>query len=81
MNPELKALLRRDYLSFARKAILELEGTRIGDEPYFKYLANELEQFADGETRRLIINLPPGHLKTLLGSVCSRPGCWPMTLH
>ena len=59
MNPELKALLRGDYLSFARKAILELEGTRIGVEPYLKYLANELKQFADGETPRLIFNLPP----------------------
>ena len=70
MNPELKALLRRDYLSFARKAILELEGNRIGVEPYLKYLADGLKQFADGETPRLIVNLPPGHLKTWLGSIC-----------
>ena len=70
MNPELKALLRRDFFSFARKAILELDGTKIGDEPYLRYLAGELDQFAEEETRRLIINLPPGHLKTLLGSVC-----------
>jgi hypothetical protein len=32
-------------------------------------LAYELDQFANEDTRRLIINLPPGHLKTLLGSV------------
>ncbi len=70
MTPTVKALLRRHFLSFARKAILELEGTQIGTDPYLKYLADELDQFAKGETRRLIINLPPGHLKTLLGSVC-----------
>jgi predicted phage terminase large subunit-like protein len=70
MEPALKALLSRDFLSFARKAIVELEGTKIGDEPYLKYMADELDQLAQEETRRLIINLPPGHLKTLLGSVC-----------
>ena len=51
------------------KAIRELEGTKLGDELYLRYLARELNQFAGGDTRRLIINLPPGHLKTLLGSV------------
>src|ERR1700686_4413718 len=69
MDSKIKALLSRDFLSFARKAILELEGTKIGKESYLKYLAYELDQFANGETRRLIVNLPPGHLKTLLGSV------------
>src|ERR1700691_5881009 len=70
MNSALKALLRRDFLSFARKAISELEDTTIGADRYVEYLAGELDQFANGETRHLIINLPPGHLKTLLGSVC-----------
>ena len=69
MDPRIKTLLSRDFLSFARKAISELEGTKIGNEPYLKYLAHELNQFANEETCRLIINLPPGHLKTLLGSV------------
>jgi predicted phage terminase large subunit-like protein len=70
MNPTLKAALQQDFFSFAYKAIVELEGTRLGDQPYLRYLATELDQFARNETRRLIINLPPGHLKTLLGSVC-----------
>jgi predicted phage terminase large subunit-like protein len=70
MDLALNALLKRDFLSFARKAILGLEGTKIGEQRYLKYLADELDQFAKEETRRLLINLPPGHLKTLLGSVC-----------
>ncbi len=57
MDPKIKTLLSQDFLSFARKAILELEGTKIGKEPYLKYLACELDQFANEETRRLIINL------------------------
>ena len=70
MKGTLEALLRSDLFSFARKAIFELEGTKLGDEQYLKYLVGELMPFAEGRTRRLIINLPPGHLKTLLASVC-----------
>src|SRR5665213_847202 len=69
MNTAVKALLRRDFLSFARKAISEIDGTKIGDQPYLGYLAGQLDKFAEGDTRRLIVNLPPGHLKTLLCSV------------
>ena len=35
-----------------------------------EYLASELMEFVDGETRRLLVNLPPSHLKTLLFAVC-----------
>jgi predicted phage terminase large subunit-like protein len=66
-----KAALSGDFLSFARRALLDLDGTRIGADHYLSYLARELSQFAKDETRRLIINLPPGHLKTMLGSVCT----------
>lgn len=70
MDPALKAALGQNFLSFARKAIRECEGTKLGDDPYLQYLASELDDFARDKTRRLIINLPPGHLKTWLGSVC-----------
>ena len=69
MEPVLEALLRSHFLLFARKVLRELEGVKLGGEPYLKHLAHELEQFANGDTRRLIINLPPGHLKTSLSSV------------
>jgi phage terminase large subunit-like protein len=51
-------------------AIRELEGTKLGHDPYLGYLARELELFAEQLTTRLIINLPPGHGKSLLASVC-----------
>jgi predicted phage terminase large subunit-like protein len=70
LDPKFEALFRKDFLSFARKALRELQGTKLGDEPYLKYLAKELDQFAKDKTHRLIVNLPPGHLKTSLGSVC-----------
>jgi predicted phage terminase large subunit-like protein len=70
MSRTLQAALRKDFVSFARKAIRELESTKLGDEPYLRYLADELDQFAENETHRLIVNLPPGHLKTWLASTC-----------
>jgi predicted phage terminase large subunit-like protein len=70
LHRTLQAALRKDFLSFARKAIRELEGTKLGDEPYLRYLADELDQFAGNGIRRLIVNLPPGHLKTWLASTC-----------
>jgi predicted phage terminase large subunit-like protein len=70
MDHRLKALLRRNLLSFTRKAIWEKDRTKIGDEPYLGHLANHLEAFARGDIRRLVINLPPSHLKSQLGAVC-----------
>jgi predicted phage terminase large subunit-like protein len=70
MNATLDSVLRGDLLSFARKALRGVEGVRLGREPYLHYLAYELALFAEEDTNRLLINLPPGHLKTSLGSVC-----------
>ena len=70
MKPELQSMLRNDFLAFARKAIRELDGTKLDHDGYLEYIATELMEFVDGNTRRLIVNLPPRHLKTLLFSVC-----------
>jgi predicted phage terminase large subunit-like protein len=70
MNSTLRALLRQNFFPFAHKAIRELEGRKLGDDPYLRYLARELELFADNETNRKIVNLPPGHGKSLVASVC-----------
>jgi len=69
MDSTLQAVLRKNFLSFAHKAIRELEGRKLGDDPYLRYLARELELFAENETNRLIVNLPPGHGKSLVASV------------
>ena len=34
MKNELKSMMRKDFLSFARKAILDLGGTKLGDDQY-----------------------------------------------
>jgi predicted phage terminase large subunit-like protein len=64
------SLLRNDFLSFARKALRELDGTILSEDPYLDYLASELTAFADSEVNRLLVNAPPRHLKSQLGTVC-----------
>jgi phage terminase large subunit-like protein len=65
MTPELKKALRRDFESFVRKA----HGEALQDD-YIEYLCYELGKVARGITRRLVVNLPPRHLKTFASSVC-----------
>jgi predicted phage terminase large subunit-like protein len=70
MNRKLQMVLRGNFLAFARKAIVERDGTEVSDDRYIDYLAAILMDFVGGVTRRLLINLPPRHLKTMLCTVC-----------
>ncbi len=70
MKNDIHSLLRNDFLSFARKALRELDGTILSDDCYLDYLASKLTAFADGDIKRLIVNAPPRHLKSQLGTVC-----------
>lgn len=69
MKATIARVLRNDFLAFARKAIYESDGTLISDDRYIDLLTSELMKVASGKTRRLLINLPPRHLKTQLASV------------
>jgi predicted phage terminase large subunit-like protein len=70
MKNEMLTVLRNDFLSFARKALRELDGTVLSKDRYIEYLTSKLTDFADGGTRRLLCNQPPRTLKTSLGSGC-----------
>ena len=69
MNSDLKVALQQSFFSFARKAFLEKFGDPLGKQPYIRYLCYRLEQLARRDVKRLVINLPPRHLKTNLSSV------------
>jgi len=70
MKPALKTRLRTDFYSFVRLAFHTLTGKKLGDDRYLVFLCHEVGRFAKGETTRLLINLPPRHLKTLAASIC-----------
>jgi predicted phage terminase large subunit-like protein len=71
MTNELTTLLRTELLAFAMKAYAGLnQGKTMEDEPFLWLVAHALEGVSVGDTRRLVLNLPPRHYKTFLGSIC-----------
>jgi predicted phage terminase large subunit-like protein len=61
---------RRDFLSFVKMSFdLLTPGKLLLMERYIEALAYHLEQVRVGRIRRLIINLPPRYLKSLITSV------------
>src|SRR3569832_2379416 len=63
-------LLRTDFYSFVRRNFRSFEEEKLGTDPYLQYLSAEIETLIAKRTKRMIINLPPRHLKTYVGSVC-----------
>lgn len=70
MLEDARGLIRADFTSFVRKAFYHDHGEQtLGNESYVDYLCFELDKVAKGATKRLVINLPPRHLKTFLAAV------------
>jgi predicted phage terminase large subunit-like protein len=71
MNSHTKTLLRDNFEFFVMKVFQDLhDGNKLGSQPYIEYLCHEFEDVANGKTKRLVVNLPPRHLKTFMGSIC-----------
>jgi len=71
MNIDTKKLVQTKFLAFAMKADATLnKGRRLGNDKYLKLLAQKLTRIATGETKRLVITMPPRHGKTFMGSIC-----------
>jgi predicted phage terminase large subunit-like protein len=66
----LQALLRRDFRAFVQKAFQTLSPGQIFVlEWHLSALAHQLERVRSGKTKRLIINMPPRSLKSIVASV------------
>jgi predicted phage terminase large subunit-like protein len=66
----LRAALAIDLVAFLQRAFREIEpGKTLLLHPYVEFLCAELMRVAAGQERRLILNLPPRHLKSILASV------------
>ena len=70
MRHDLNLLLRNDLLSFAKKAFWEMNAQRMPEDRYLELLASRLAEVVTGDSKRLIVNLPPRHFKSWIGSVC-----------
>src|SRR6185312_7619633 len=70
------AALRHDFLAFTDRGVRQLnQGISFRHNWHLEAVAWELEKVMKGETRRLIINLPPRSLKSLMVSVLL-PAYW-----
>lgn len=66
----LRALLRSDFKSFVVKTFREVSGgTEYLDNWHVDVICHSLEAVARGEKHRLIINLPPRYMKSIICSV------------
>jgi predicted phage terminase large subunit-like protein len=71
MTTEMDNMICKSFLAFAMKAHAQsYHGAQLNPDSYVKYVSAQLERVARGETKRLVIALPPRHAKTFLGSIC-----------
>ena len=71
-----RAALATDLLTFLERAFREIDprgALHVGD--YVLYLIEALQRVAEGNDTRVILNLPPRHLKSILASIV-----WPAWL-
>lgn len=67
---EYHASLRSDVLTFVHRCFHQLvPGEKFTPEWHLEAIAHRLEQMRHGEIRRLIINMPPRSLKSIIASV------------
>ena len=69
-------LLRHDLATFAGRCFQDLNPqTSLAMNWHLEVIAAKLTEVREGRIRRLIINLPPRHLKSLLASI-ALPAWW-----
>jgi predicted phage terminase large subunit-like protein len=73
---EYETLLRQDFTSFAARCFYDLNPqTELAMNWHVEVIAAKLTAVRQGRIRRLIINLPPRHLKSLLASIAFPAWC------
>jgi predicted phage terminase large subunit-like protein len=70
VSKEMDHLIRDDFLIFSAKAFAVTNNAAITPDPYLTLLAERLARVATGKTKRLVVNLPPRHFKTWMGTIC-----------
>src|SRR6058998_1651067 len=73
---EYEFLLRHDFTTFTGRCFYELNRqTNLAMNWRLEVIAAKLTEVREGKIRRLIINLPPRHLKSLMASIAFPAWC------
>jgi hypothetical protein len=71
-----ETVLRQDFVTFAARCFHDLNPqTELAMSWHIEVIAATLAAVREGKIRRLIINLPPRHLKSLLASIAFPAWC------
>jgi len=70
IDPEVARLVRTDFATFVAFAFQDKHGEALGNQPYIALLCYMISGLISRKTRRLLINLPPQHLKTFVCTTC-----------
>jgi predicted phage terminase large subunit-like protein len=71
-----ETLLRQDFATFAARCFQDLNPqTELAMNWHLEVIAAKLTAVREGKIRRLIINLPPRHLKSLMASIAFPAWC------
>src|SRR6516164_5295791 len=62
-------MLRNDLCAFIHRSFLELEQSKFHPNWHIEVLAAKLEDVRHGRCKRLIVNVPPRHLKSHVTSI------------
>jgi hypothetical protein len=63
-------LIASHFNVLVRHAFRMVHGNKLGDQPYIEHMCYVISQLIEGMNTRLLINLPPQHLKSFVGTVC-----------
>lgn len=66
---EMLAILHQDFVAFVEQCFDDLEGVEYQHNWHIEAICHELKQALDGHEPKLVINLPPRYLKSLIVSV------------
>jgi hypothetical protein len=70
----LEAVLRDDLAAFIQKSFSSVAPTMsFSDNWHIHAIAHELQRVLCGETKRLLVTMPPRSLKSIFASVATRP--------
>ena len=73
---EYNTLLRQDFSTFAARCFHDLNPqTELAMNWHLEVIAAKLTAVREGKIQRLIINLPPRHLKSLMASIAFPAWC------
>ena len=73
---EYETMLRQDFGTFAARCFYDLNPqTDLAMNWHLEVIAAKLTAVRNGEIKRLIINLPPRHLKSLMASIAFPAWC------